>query len=79
MGIGLGVDVGTIGFIGLGNMGGPMARNIAAAGSTLMVADLDSAKVDALVGAGARAGGGVAEVGQHCDIVLTSLPGPLTS
>jgi 3-hydroxyisobutyrate dehydrogenase-like beta-hydroxyacid dehydrogenase len=45
----------TIGFIGLGAMGGGMARNLVQAGYGLIVNDLDSAKVAAVVARGATA------------------------
>lgn len=45
----------TIGFIGLGAMGGGMARNLLKAGHALVVNDIDAAKVAALVAAGATA------------------------
>ena len=43
-----------VGFIGLGNMGGPMARNLLKAGVKLVVHDLDARKVQALAEAGAE-------------------------
>ncbi len=59
-------------FIGLGQMGSGMARNLLAAGIGLAVADLDEARVAALVAEGASvAGGDVSE-----ELVLLSLPGP---
>jgi len=42
-----------IGFIGLGNMGGPMARNLVKAGHELKVFDLSGSAVAALTEAGA--------------------------
>src|SRR2546423_3399184 len=42
-----------VGFIGLGNMGGPMALNLAKAGFSLVVHDIDPQKLDPLVAAGA--------------------------
>ncbi len=66
----------TVGFIGLGNMGAPMARNVVAAGFSLVVADLDPGKVGALVAAGARAAADAPGAARDCDIVMTSLPGP---
>ncbi|HAB84451.1 MAG TPA: 3-hydroxyisobutyrate dehydrogenase, partial [Pseudomonas sp.] len=42
-----------IGFIGLGNMGAPMAHNLLKAGHQLSVFDLNAAAVENLVGAGA--------------------------
>ena len=44
-----------IGFVGLGNMGGPMAANLIKAGHKLRVFDLSQAAMDKLVGAGAAA------------------------
>ena len=46
---------GKAGFAGLGNMGGPMARNLLQAGFTVVVHDLDPRKVQALAEAGAEA------------------------
>ena len=43
-----------VGFVGLGNMGGPMARNLLKAGIQLVVHDLDPRKVQALAEAGAE-------------------------
>ncbi|RUZ80666.1 NAD(P)-dependent oxidoreductase, partial [Mesorhizobium sp. M7A.F.Ca.CA.001.14.1.1] len=45
-----------IAFIGLGNMGGPMASNLARAGYELALFDRDSNKVDAVRATGAAAG-----------------------
>ena len=46
-----------VGFIGLGTMGAPMARNILAKGHRLIVADVQPAAVAALIAAGATAAG----------------------
>src|SRR5262245_35823902 len=43
----------TVGVIGLGNMGGPMARNLARRGFALVVHDLDPAKIEPLRALGA--------------------------
>ena len=43
-----------VGFVGLGNMGGPMARNLLKAGVSLVVHDLDPRKVQSLAEAGAE-------------------------
>lgn len=67
----------TVGFIGLGNMGAPMARNVLAAGFTTVVADLDPAKVAALVADGAVAAVDAKAAAHDADVVMTSLPGPL--
>ena len=44
---------GSVGFIGLGNMGGPMALNLAKDGFPLVVHDIDRAKIEPLAAAGA--------------------------
>ena len=63
-----------VGFIGLGAMGGPLARNLLRAGYPLRAFDLDPDRLAACVGAGAAAGTGAAEVAARADVVLTSLP-----
>src|SRR5262245_8896422 len=45
---------GMVGFIGVGNMGGPMALNLLKHGFTLVVHDIDPAKVGPLQGRGAK-------------------------
>ena len=68
-----------IAYIGLGNMGDPMARNLHQAGYSVTVFDLDSAKVGGLATFGAQpADSGPAAV-KHADVVFTSLPGPSQS
>lgn len=62
-----------VGFIGLGIMGRPMARNLVAAGVQVVVSDLNQAAVDDLVSAGAAAGS-YAEIGESCDVIITILP-----
>jgi 3-hydroxyisobutyrate dehydrogenase len=51
-----------VGFIGLGNMGGPMAQNLARAGFPLVVHDIDPAKVEPLRSQGAKIAGSAQEV-----------------
>jgi len=65
-----------IAFVGLGNMGGHMARHIINAGYETVIADLDPAKVRALVDAGATAADSAVDAARNADIVFTSLPGP---
>ena len=65
-----------IGFIGLGNMGGPMASRLIAAGYQLTVYDLRREAVDAMVAKGARAAASPAEVASAAATVLVSLSDP---
>ena len=64
----------TIGFIGLGIMGGPMAANLVAAGFDVIGYNRSPAKTERLVAAGGRAAGGVAEAVAEADVVATMLP-----
>jgi 2-hydroxy-3-oxopropionate reductase len=64
----------TVGFIGLGIMGRPMARNVLAAGFQLVVYDLMPEPVQELVAAGATAATSPAEVARVADVVLLCLP-----
>lgn len=66
----------TLGFLGLGRMGAPMAANLLKAGHRLLVHDVSPDAVAALVAKGAEAAGSAAALGEHCDIVFTSLPTP---
>jgi 3-hydroxyisobutyrate dehydrogenase-like beta-hydroxyacid dehydrogenase len=66
----------TIGFLGLGRMGAPMASRLVGHVDQLLVHDISSAAVDALVAKGAEAAGSAAALGDTCDIVFTSLPTP---
>lgn len=63
-----------IGFIGLGIMGKPMAKNLLKAGHQLKVYDIVTAAVDELVAAGAERGENNADVAKDCDIIVTMLP-----
>jgi 2-hydroxy-3-oxopropionate reductase len=63
-----------IGFIGLGIMGSPMAKNLIKAGYALTVYDIVSEKIDDLVAAGAAAGSSSKEVAAASDVVITMLP-----
>lgn len=64
----------TIGFIGLGIMGKPMAHNLLKAGYPLVVHNRSRAAVDELVSAGAAAASSPAEVARRADVVITMLP-----
>ena len=63
----------TIGFIGLGNMGSRMAKNLHNAGYPLIGYDIDVAKCTALAATGATVGQDTAEVVRNSGIVMTSL------
>src|SRR5262249_3111525 len=65
-----------VGFIGLGNMGAGMARNIQAAGFALTVHDVREAAVAGFTGRGAGRAASPAEVARRSDVILPSLPGP---
>ncbi|MGN6521625.1 MAG: NAD(P)-dependent oxidoreductase, partial [Actinomycetes bacterium] len=65
-----------ISFVGLGNMGGSMSRNLAAAGLDVTVFDLDTSKADRAVAAGAALAGSVAEAVAKADVLITMLPTP---
>lgn len=64
-----------IGFLGLGNMGGPMARNLLKAGHQVTAFDLSKPALAGLVEAGAREAASVGAVaGAGVDVVITMLP-----
>jgi 3-hydroxyisobutyrate dehydrogenase len=63
-----------IGFIGLGNMGGPMVANLVKAGHTVAGFDLVAAAVDRAVAAGARKAASAADAAKGAEIVITMLP-----
>ena len=65
-----------IGFVGLGNMGGHMARRILSDGHALMVFDTAEAAMASLVAAGARAATTAREVADTAEVVFASLPTP---
>ena len=63
-----------IGFIGLGNMGLPMAQNLIKAGHAVTGLDISKAQIDKLVEAGGKAAGSVKDAASGVDIVITMLP-----
>ncbi len=63
-----------IGFLGLGNMGGPMARNLLKAGHSLKVFDLSAAAVEKATSAGATAAAKPADAARDVDVIVTMLP-----
>jgi 3-hydroxyisobutyrate dehydrogenase-like beta-hydroxyacid dehydrogenase len=68
-------DQTNVGYVGLGAMGGAMAKNVARAGYPLTVFDVDDKRVNALVQEGATSGASPAEVARQTEVVFTSLPG----
>jgi len=63
-----------IGFIGLGIMGKPMAKNLIKAGYKLVVCDLVKSAVDELAAAGAETASNGREVASRSDVIITMLP-----
>src|SRR4026208_2593206 len=64
----------SVGFIGVGNMGNPMAGNVLKAGFPMTVYDMNPKAMENLVQAGAKRAGSAQEVVEGCQVVLTSLP-----
>jgi 3-hydroxyisobutyrate dehydrogenase len=63
-----------IAFIGLGHMGGPMARNLVKAGHSLVVFDVVKPNVDALTTLGATAATSAKHAASQAELVITMLP-----
>ena len=63
-----------IGFIGLGIMGKPMARNLIKAGNQLVVYDINGAAVSELVDEGAEQGLSSKDVASKTELIITMLP-----
>lgn len=61
----------TVGFIGLGQMGAPMAANILKAGHALVGYDIDKTRIDEVVALGGQAGSGPADVARRASKVVT--------
>lgn len=69
----------TVGFIGLGNMGLPMARNLLKKGFELHVHTRTRSKAESLEGDGARIADSPAALAARADVVLACLPDPSAS
>lgn len=69
-----GSGAGTVGFIGLGAMGQPMASNLARKDFDLIVFDIAQDRVPPLRDLGATVAGSVAEVAEKADIAITMVP-----
>jgi 3-hydroxyisobutyrate dehydrogenase len=65
-----------VGFIGVGNIGAPIAGQLLKAGYALTVSDLRREAAAGLLAAGASWADTPAEIAENCDIVATCLPGP---
>jgi len=63
-----------IGFIGMGIMGRPMARNLLKAGYSLVVYDIVPGPVAELTGEGAARGESCSDTASRCDLIITMLP-----
>lgn len=63
-----------IGFIGLGIMGKPMAKNLVKAGYDLVVNDINADAVAELTAVGAEAATSNADLASKCDVIVTMLP-----
>lgn len=63
-----------IAFIGLGNMGGPMAKNLLAAGHTLHIFDLSEVALNDVATAGATVAGSAVDACKTAEVVITMLP-----
>jgi 2-hydroxy-3-oxopropionate reductase len=64
----------TLGFVGLGLMGKPMAQNLMKGGYELVVHDVNRAPVKELVAAGAKEGFSAKQVAGAAEVLITSLP-----
>ena len=64
----------TIGFIGLGIMGRPMAKNLMKAGHTVIAYGRSKATLDACAADGAERGASNSDVGARASVVITMLP-----
>ena len=63
-----------VGFIGLGIMGQPMARNLIKAGFELVVTTHKQAVIDAFRALGAEGAKNAAEIAETCEVIITMLP-----
>ncbi len=68
-----------VGFIGLGNMGFPMARRLVQEGHNVVAFDTNGAALERLVAVGARAASSPKEVADRVETVMASLPTPAAS
>jgi 3-hydroxyisobutyrate dehydrogenase len=64
----------TIGFIGLGNMGGPMAANLVKAGHAVTGYDLNPAALEALTKVGGKIAASAADAVKNASVIISMLP-----
>ena len=64
----------TVAFIGLGNMGGPMAKNLVKQGFQVRAFDLVQAALDDIASAGAYAANSAQDAAEGADVVVSMLP-----
>src|ERR1700761_4610851 len=63
-----------IGFIGLGNMGAPMAANLAKAGHRVVGYDINASAANALAASGVAAAASASDAARGAEVVITMLP-----
>eukprot|EP00388_Colpodella_angusta_P006073 GDKJ01018272.1.p1 GENE.GDKJ01018272.1~~GDKJ01018272.1.p1 ORF type:complete len:320 (+),score=74.59 GDKJ01018272.1:25-984(+) len=63
-----------IGFVGLGNMGKPMAMNLRKAGHELVVFDLNRSAIDELVTLGAKSASSAGDVAAQVEVLISMVP-----
>ena len=66
-----------VGFIGVGNIGAPIAGQLLKAGHALVVYDLRREAANTLLAAGAEWSDSPAALAAECEVVATCLPGPV--
>ena len=69
----------SVGFIGLGNVGGKLAANLLRNTCRLMVRDLDQTVAQPFIDAGASWADGSKMMAEQCEIIITCLPSPAES
>src|SRR3954462_10552010 len=67
---------GTVGLVGLGIMGGAIARNLVAAGWGVLGFDLRPDRCDEAAGNGVKLAADVADLARRTPVIITSLPSP---
>ena len=67
------MDIRTVGFIGIGNMGRPMAANLVKGGYQVVAYDVDTARAAQFAkDVGAKSAATLAELGKSVDAIVTS-------